>query len=36
MALTGWEPLLDRYTIYRIGRRAVPDRNERSARWPMT
>ena len=20
MALTGWEPLLDRYTIYRIGR----------------
>ena len=24
MALTGWEPLLDRYTIYRIGRRAYP------------
>ena len=24
MALTGWEPLLDRYTIYRIGRRQYP------------
>jgi pimeloyl-ACP methyl ester carboxylesterase len=24
MALTGWEPLLDRYTIYRIGRRTYP------------
>jgi pimeloyl-ACP methyl ester carboxylesterase len=24
MALTGWEPLLDRYTIYRIGRRKYP------------
>jgi pimeloyl-ACP methyl ester carboxylesterase len=24
MALTGWEPLLDRYTIYRVGRRQYP------------
>jgi pimeloyl-ACP methyl ester carboxylesterase len=24
MALAGWEPLLDRYTIYRIGRRQYP------------
>ncbi len=24
MALTGWEPLLDRYTVYRIGRRTYP------------
>jgi pimeloyl-ACP methyl ester carboxylesterase len=24
MALTGWEPLLDRYTIYRVGRRTYP------------
>jgi pimeloyl-ACP methyl ester carboxylesterase len=24
MALTGWEPLLDRYTIHRIGRRTYP------------
>lgn len=24
MALTGWEPLLDRYTIFRIGRRQYP------------
>ena len=24
MALTGWEPLLDRYTIHRIGRRQYP------------
>ena len=24
MALAGWGPLLDRYTIYRIGRRQYP------------
>ena len=24
MALAGWEPLLDRYTIYRVGRRQYP------------